>query len=917
MSVLPVHECVALLKLSSVGRPPGGSSLVGSPKWPWPLDLTLLCVHILTAAAMLPSMLLQVSLVGSAATFAALIIILCCMVAVAFILSVFATFKANTWLLKVLDVDKDGKVSGKDLLESASKLFHLGIQHVPGKDDPRSPDGKSGTAASTSTASSKGSVWKGAVLFFSKHRLAGAQADAAAAQDAAAPDDRSAHDQACPGSAGSAAAGSASPGAGRISPLLGRSPRLVANSLPITNAAAASATGSPGAGPAAPGDGGVPTSSSIDMGMLAMLRQMNGAGSFNGTAAMPAAGGSLEHNGGRQQPQHFVAVDLGQFSNSAALQRERRQQQQQQPVQQQPQQGHPAVMGRANSMGALGASGGRMPLHAYMSVQQWLEQSIDLAHGPRHPDMAASGSLDQSRHPSGLSPGSRVNSTGRSRSLQLSASTPAPQVAALRSSSGSLALQRAQLIQQFQQQQQQHYADRDSCGGHESGNIAEEAVDLSTLPGTESHLSTPQRQRQQRRRTTGPAAAARAREIAAAAAAAAPSEGDVGVQGQQGTAPTARHQPYYALWSNIASAITGPTGSADSTAAGGRPPAAASGYTSSKTSERQQSSQSSSRRGVAGASSSITRSSAGTRGMPSSGFATGSIGSSSNSSRPRQSPFAAADVAAAATGPSQAKGAGMRPSPFAAAAAALGQGGPVGSSVPAARAASAPDCHAATAALAAAAAGAPSVSKGRHSSYYSMWQAATGEVSGDASAAAGPAVAAAALQQPQQQSGPGMTAQAAATAPPVVLEPRRHKQYIGLWSALAEELGDGPSAVGAATPGPVVPSEVAAAFAAAMASSSNVGSVSAATAAVAPQTSAHVSSSSSSHVPRHQPGRVRPSPFATMSAAAAVIGEDVAVGEAVGDNVQQQREQQRQRHRRRPGRRPRDSAGTCLGSDSD
>jgi hypothetical protein len=30
-----------------------------------------------------------------------------------------------------------------------------------------------------------------------------------------------------------------------------------------------------------------------------------------------------------------------------------------------------------------------------------------------------------------------------------------------------------------------------------------------------------------------------------------------------------------------------------------------------------------------------------------------------------------------------------------------------------------------------------------------------------------------------------------------------------------------------------------------------------------------------------------------------------------------QQEQQRQRHRRRPGRRPRDSAGTCLGSDSD
>lgn len=241
----------------------------------------------------------------------------------------------------------------------------------------------------------------------------------------------------------------------------------------------------------------------------------------------------------------------------------------------------------------------------------------------------------------------------------------------------------------------------------------------------------------------------------------------------------------------------------------------------------------------------------------------------------------------------------------------------MGSSVPAARAASAPDCHAATAALAAAAAGAPSVSKGRHSSYYSMWQAAMGEVSSDASAAA----AAAALQQPQQQqqSGPGMTAQPAATAPPVVLEPGRHKQYIGLWSALAEELGDGPSAVGAATPGPVVPSEIAAAFAAAMASSSNVGSVSAATAAAAPQTSAQASSSSSSsHVPQHQPGRVRPSPFATMNAAVAVIGEDVVVGEAAGGNVQQQqREQQRQRHRRRPGRRPRDSAGTCLGSDSD
>lgn len=875
------------------------------------------CTHSLSLQCCRLLPLLQVSLVGSAATFSALIIVLCCMVAVAFILSIIAAFRANKWLLKVLDVDKDGKVSGKDLLESASKLFHLGIQHVPGKDDPGSPDGKSGTAASTSTASSKGSVWKGAVLFFSKRRMAGAQADAAAAQDAAATDDRSAHDQARPGSPGAAAAGSASPGAGRISPLLGRSPRLVANSLPITNAAAAaaaaSATGSPGAGP--PGDGGVPTSSSIDMGMLAMLRQMNGAGSFNGTAAMPAAGSSLDHSGGRQQPQHFVAVDLGQFSNSAALQQERRQQQQQQQPGQQ-QQGHPATMGRANSTGALGASGGRMPLHTYMSVQQWLEQSIDLVHGPRHPDMAASGSLDQSSHQSGLSPGSRVNSTGRSRSLQLSASTPAPQVAALRSSSGSLALQRAQLVQQFQQQ---HYADRDSCGGHVSGNIAEGAADLSTLRSvseTEPHLSTPQRQRQQRRRLTGPAAAARAREIAAAAAA--PSEGDAGVQVLQGTAPAARHQPYYALWSNIASAITGPTGSADSTATGGRPPAAASGYnTSSKASERQQSSQSSSRRGVAGISSSITRSSAGTRGMPSSGFATGSIGSSSNSSRPRQSPFAAAAVAAAATGPSQPNGAGMRPSPFAAAAAALGQGGAVGSSVPAARAASAPDCHAATAALAAAAAGAPSVSKGRHSSYYSMWQAAMGEVSSDASAAA----AAAALQQPQQQqqSGPGMTAQPAATAPPVVLEPGRHKQYIGLWSALAEELGDGPSAVGAATPGPVVPSEIAAAFAAAMASSSNVGSVSAATAAAAPQTSAQASSSSSSsHVPQHQPGRVRPSPFATMNAAVAVIGEDVVVGEAAGGNVQQQqREQQRQRHRRRPGRRPRDSAGTCLGSDSD
>lgn len=830
---------------------------------------------------------LQVSLVGSASTFTGLIIALCCVVAVAFILSLIAGFRANTWLMKALDADKDGKVSRKDLYQSLRKLLHHGPK------DPGSPSGKSATGASSSISSSRSSVWKGAVLLFSKRRVAAAQADEGAVQDTDTGDDGAAQDQARPGSA------AASPSSARALPL-GRS-NLVANSLPIAHAAAAGTSMRAAARAAgADGEGGVPTSSSIDMGMLAMLRQMHGAGSTCDSAAGPAD--SNEAEGARLQAQNFVAVDLGQFTNRTVLQRER----------EQTSQGgrhHAVSMGRANSERAPGTSGARMPLHAYMSVQQWLEQSEELGHGPRHPD--AAGGQDLASLSSVRPDGSRVRSTaGRSRSLQLSASTPAPQMAALRSSSGSLALQRQQFLQQLQQQQPYTAADDVQ---HDHGiSQPPGGVDLATLRSvSESEGGVPgqQQRQQQRRRATGPAAAARARDLAAAA----PGQGDAeaGAAGaQQPPGLSARHQPYYALWSNIASAITGPAGSMDSTAASpGRPPAA--GSSSRSSSERQQSSQSSGRRGVAAASSSITRSSAGTRGMQSSGFVTGSIGSNHSSSRVRPSPFAAAAVGPVAAGPGPVKSAGVRQSPFAAAVAASPRG-----AIPAPRAASAPDCHAAAAALAATAVGAPSVSKGRHSSYYSMWQAAIAEVSQDDPAAAaaegansGPAA--------QQSAGPGITAQPAATAPPVVLEPRRHKQYIGLWSGLAEELGDGPSAVGAATPGPVVPSQVAAAFAAALASPAST--------ATAPQLSSRASSSSISH---HQPGqqqqqlagRVRPSPFATMSAAAAVIGVQqvgVAAAPAAQAPPVQQDEQRQRRRPRRPGRRPRDSAGTCLGSDSD
>ena len=894
------------------------------------------------------------------------------MVAVALILSLIAAFKANTWLTKALDFDKDGRVSRSDLYQSASKLLSFGVQHY--KDDSASSDGKSWTGASTvGSGSSSSGFWKGAVLLFSKRRIVAAvPIDAASAQDST--DDSSAHDQA-------GAAGSPSPRGIR-----GRSPQLVANSLPIAHAAAAAAE----AAAAGEGDHAVPTSSSIDMGMLAMLRQMNGAGSIQDAAALAAAHSS--HAEGKQ-PQQYVAVDLGQFANSAALQRQRQQGQQQQdelvqstnPVQRQrvsPRNRHHtgSNMGRANSVGAPGPNGGRMPLQAYMSVQQWLEQSADLGeltHGPRHPDIATVGPLDQSSHASPrLSPGSRATSMSRSRSLQASASTPAPQLAALRCSSGSLALQRAQMLAQFQQQHPMEPED------YAQQAVAASGSGLATVP------SLSESERQRRRRLTGPAAAARAREAAAAAAAAGGADADEGADGAQ--APPARHQPYYALWSNIASAITGPSGSvSSSTAGGGRPPTASAHNSSTRGSERHPPSThtSSSRHGMTGAaSSSVTRSS---RGMHSSGFVTSSITSSNNSTRVRASPFAAAAVTAAA----------VRPSPFAAAVAA---GAAPGAQAVASRAASAPDVHSAAAALAATAAGAPSVAKGRHSSYYSMWQAATAELSGGGADAA---ASTAAAPQQQQQQGPGMTAHSAATASPVVLEPRRHKQYIGMWAALADELGDGPSAVGAATPGPVVPSEVAAAFAAAMAmpaagvagsavgsaapappvvleprrhkqyigmwaaladelgdgpsavgaatpgpvvpsevaaafaaamAAPAVGSVGSAAVSGAQQSHGRSGSGSCSSPPsssqlasqimapqspapqqpqQHLPGRVRPSPFATMSAAAAVIGMTEQAGGAAG--AVEARRQQQQRHRRRPGRRPRDSAGTCLGSDSE
>lgn len=858
-------------------------------------------------------LLLQMSLAGSAASFSALIIVLCCMVAVALILSLAAAFRANTWLLKALDVDKDGKVSRQDFVQTASKLLSFGVQHYKDDSDASATGGKSGTASSTvgsGSSRSRSGVWKGAVLFFNKHRLAVQAAAAVGAQDTALSDGDSAHNQAGPASA----ARSPSPLGG-----LARSPHLVASSLPIAHAAVAAAEGA-----AAAGEGAVPTSSSIDMGMLAMLRQMHGAGSIQDAAALAAAHSGQAEGMQQQQPGH-LAVDLGQFSNSAAIRRDRQMQQQVQV--QRPRPHHAVNMARANSLGAPGPNGSRMPLHAYMSVQQWLEQSgEDLTHGPKHPDAAGTGLGWPNPDLPSMGAGSRATSIGRSRSLQLSASSPAPQLAALRSSSGSLALQRAQFLQQFQQQQQ-HYAGIDGSA-HQPGSrgFDEDAVDLSTLRSVSEAERQQQHRQQQRRRLTGAAAAARAQEIAAAATAGSGRVDDAEAAGA-GAAPAVRHQPYYALWSNIATAITGPSGSVGSNAAaGGRPPAA-SGHSSSRGSVRQQSSShSSSRRGVAAASSSVTRSS---RGMHSSGFAIGSITSSNLSARVRPSPFAAAAVAATAAGSGSTKGPGVRPSPFAAAAAGSGAAGGPGMS--AVRATSAPDAHAATAALAAAAAGAPSVSKGRHSSYYSMWQAAIAEASGDASdaVAAADSPATAAYQQQHGSSGPGMTAQSAATAPPVVLEPRRHKHYIGMWAAaLADELSDGPSAVGAATPGPVVPSEVAAAFAAAMAANP----AAAGSAGLSARTQFGMASSSSSvqtiaaqqaaqSPVQHQklPDRVRPSPFATMSAAAAVIGTEQVeeAASAVQQAQQQQPQQQRQRHRRRPGRRPRDSAGTCLGSDSD
>lgn len=739
-------------------------------------------------------------------------------------MSLVAGLRGNSWLMKVLDVDNDGKISSADLYQSASKLLHLNMASntgtvPPGKsvDSDAVNPGGSKLVSGSSSMGSRIATWR--MVFVSKvpglsGKSGSSSNDKSEAQtvqpdvpgEAVSPDDAAQKTSDQRRAANGALRSPAASQAGRLS---GRG--LAADGLPITDATGGAVMMGNGSAPGAATSGAmaavaaaaaVAPSASIDIGALGALRKglLSKQQQQQPGAAGPAGAASGESSMGRGgcpaplPPGAHVAVDLQQLSGSRSARSAG-----QGPISAGGSSGQllpaaaAAKMNRANSAGASMPS--NMPLQTYTSVCQWLTESEEL------PQLAGldgdSAGWVGRAGPAGSGGACRAST----RSLQETASSPGPYVGG----SGSMAVQRQQLLQQLQ---------------HWRGTLAEEhgvgdeegEVDIDNLRSvseTEEMLA-----RQQQRRQTGHAAAARVEEITTASQ---PSPG-VAAAAAPPAAVSSRHQPYIALWSNVT--IAGPA------AAPVNP---------------------------------------------------------SRARRTEPAAVAATPAAAASSSSGSARPKGVRPSCFAAVAAGLdaGPATAAGGVSPAVRSASMPGrAHAAGPVAAAAAAAAVAAGEvepappGRHAAYYSLWQSAVARLSEEglspptaiAEAAAAPVVPTAA--------GPAaaLSMKRSATAPPAA--PGRHKQYISMWQAVAEEIGDGPSAVGAngaaAASHPAVPVQVAAATAAA------------------------------------QHGR-RTSPFAAMAAAAAAAAgqEQQAAAAAVPAVAEEQQQQRQSLQRRRSSRRSR------------
>jgi len=255
---------------------------------------------------------LQVDLAASAATFTALITVVCLLVGVTFLLSLIAGLRANCWLVKVLDADNDGKISSNDLYTSASKLLHLNMSS-PGKAGEGS---SSGTLVTGSAAGSRIASWR--LVFVgggkSKAKLGGSGSGSGGGSGEAVPaavgsQDSGTADQAVRDQQGLPAAAAAGlRGRGGVTSF-GKG--LAAGSLPIA-AGMTAASGDMAAAAA----GNVITSASIDIGALNILRA---AGGDSGVLLHQLQAAAAPHGEGQLgwSPCRHAAADLSVSSSMA------------------------------------------------------------------------------------------------------------------------------------------------------------------------------------------------------------------------------------------------------------------------------------------------------------------------------------------------------------------------------------------------------------------------------------------------------------------------------------------------------------------------------------------------------------------------------------------------------------------------
>jgi hypothetical protein len=503
-----------------------------------------------------------------------------------------------------------------------------------------------------------------------------------------------------------------------------------------------------------------------------------------------------------------------------------------------------AAMTRANSAGAAVPGGVTLPLQAYASVRQWLRESESAGEGE-------AGSGRDRAAPAGW-----AGSDAASRSLQdLDVSPRGRWAPGTAGRTGLLAAQRLQLLQQLQA--------GPGAAGTTGSNVVSHA--LPSGPQSSDEIDVAQLRSVSETEEETPAGAAAARRIVIAQQQQQRQQRrrvendqqqprqDSAAAAAAAAAPGIRHQPYYALWGGVAGALQGQQPS--STAGSGSAP---SGAPSAITTRGQGHRSSQQQTRAAGSGSAISS-------------------SVSSSGRVRPSPFAAPlPAVTAAIGGSGSGAAAAPPAPRSA-------------SLPAQRPSQQP----------------PFAQQGRHSVYYSLWQAAMQRLSEDQELSPAPAPAPSRATCPRRGDSREVEqshVQRSATAPPS----RQHGPYVSMWQAVAGEVADGPSALGAPASAAAnaggLPPHVAAALAASL----------------APQ-------------PVPQPSR-RASPFAAAAlAVAAAVGDGMPTATAASSSTasslqvpgssQQTSSQQHSLRRRRSarptshrGRRSSAAGGTALSS---